>query len=366
MKKTIELLLDQVSTRMMEMKNNGMKEVFPVSLIDMDCWEWPQGVGLYGLYRHYALTKDEETLQFLIRWFDGHLERGDVSERNVNTTAPMLTLSYLYEITGKETYLRYMEDWVDWIMDGGLIRTGDGCFQHMITGNPNTGEILIDTLFMAVLFLGRAGRILNRPDCIHEADYQILNHIKYLHNREEGLFYHGWNFTENHNYGKVMWGRGNCWYTLGIMEYLEEAEPADSLKRFYLSVFHNQVKALKQYQDPETGLWHTVLNNPSTYVEVSASAAFLAGIMKGIRTGYLPEKDYLDTVRRGLNGILPNILEDGTVQGVSYGTPIGWNEEFYQGIVCCPMTYGQALMLVLLQEVLEEYWNEKEDFLRGI
>ena len=37
--------------------------------------------------------------------------------------------------------------------------TGDGCFQHMITGNPNDSEILIDTLFMAVLFLARAGRL---------------------------------------------------------------------------------------------------------------------------------------------------------------------------------------------------------------
>ena len=366
MRETVNTLLDKVSTRMMELKNNGMEEKFPVSLIDMDCWEWPQGVGLYGLYRNYAFTKDKGTLEFLTRWFDTHLAENDVSERNVNTTAPMLTLSYLYEITGKESYRKYMEDWVDWIMEGGLIRTGDGCFQHMITGDANTGEILIDTLFMTVLFLGRAGRILGRPDCVQEADYQILNHIKYLLNREEGLFYHGWNFTENHNYGKVMWGRGNCWYTLGIMEYLQEAEPEDSLKRFYLSVYENQVKALKRYQDPKSGLWHTVLNNPETYVEISASAAFLAGIMKGIRNGYLAEETYLPVVQKGLKGILSYIGEDGTVQGVSYGTPIGWNEEFYQQIVCCPMTYGQALMLVLLQEVLEGYWNEKQDFLRGI
>ena len=70
----------------------------------------------------------------------------------------------------------------------GLIRTGDGCFQHMITGNPNDSEILIDTLFMAVLFLARAGRLLNRPDYIEEAKYQVLCHIKYLLNKMRGCF----------------------------------------------------------------------------------------------------------------------------------------------------------------------------------
>ncbi|WP_243134492.1 hypothetical protein [Enterocloster asparagiformis] len=38
----------RVNARMMDMKNTGMEEKFPVSLIDMDCWEWPQGVACTG------------------------------------------------------------------------------------------------------------------------------------------------------------------------------------------------------------------------------------------------------------------------------------------------------------------------------
>ena len=49
---------------------------------------------------------------------------------------------------------------------------------------------------------------------------------------------------------------------------------------------------------------------------------------------------------------LPTIREtDGTVEGVSYGTPIGWNPDFYNEIVCCPITYGQAMTILLLQEI---------------
>ena len=173
----LDAALNLVVNRMMSLKNNGMKEVFPVSLIDIDCWEWPQGVGLFGLYKYYTVSGKKEILEFLCRWFDLRMEEG-ISEKNVNTTAPMLTLSYLYEITGKESYLDLIREWVDWIMkDKKLIRTGDECFQHMITGDPNDGEILIDTIFMALLFLAKAGRILGRKDCIDEVNYQILIHI---------------------------------------------------------------------------------------------------------------------------------------------------------------------------------------------
>ena len=50
------------------------------------------------------------------------MEEGIV-EKNVNTTSPMLTLTYLYEITKKESYLSFIKEWADWIMEEkGLIR----------------------------------------------------------------------------------------------------------------------------------------------------------------------------------------------------------------------------------------------------
>lgn len=270
----------------------------------------------------------------------------------------MLTLTYLYEITKKESYLSFIKEWADWIMEEkGLIRTGDGCFQHMITGSPNDSEILIDTLFMAVLFLARAGKLLNRQDYIEEATYQVLCHIKYLLNKNEGLFYHGFNFERNDNYGGILWGRGNCWYTIVAMELIQEIPMEDGLKRHFLTVYENQVKALKRYADPETGLWHTVIDDPDTYLELSASAAFLRGIMQGVRLGILNGEEYEELIEKAMKGLLDNISEDGTVENVSYGTPIGLDKEFYNTIPCCPMTYGQALMILALSEAMTDYWH---------
>lgn len=353
----LEQKLNQTTARMMTLKNHSMEEKFPISLIDINCWEWPQGVGLFGLYKYYKINRDQNILAFLIQWFDDRIKEG-ISEKNVNTTAPMLTLTYIYEQTKDERYLQLITEWSDWIMkDKKLIRTGDDCFQHMITGDPNDGEILIDTIFMTLLFLARAGRLLKRKEYLEEVNYQILNHIKYLYDKQSGLFFHGFNFNDNHNYGKVHWGRGNGWYTIGIMELLSDNCIDEALRRYYLSVYKAQANALLKYADEKTGLWHTVIDDDSSYIELSASSAFLCGIMQGVRASILDRKTYEPLIEKAIEHMLDYIAEDGTVLQVSYGTPIGSTKEFYKEIPCCAMTYGQALMILCLQEAMVDYWH---------
>ena len=352
--KTIETKLKAVANHMKTLKNNDMKEVFPISLININCWEWPQGVGIFGLYKYYTINKDKEILDFLLNWYDQRIKEG-ILEKNVNTTSPMLTLTHLYEITKKEEYLELIKEWADWIMESkGLIRTGDGLFQHMITGSANDGEILIDTVFMTLLFLARASKLLGRKDYLDEVNYQLLSHIKYLYNKDAGLFYHGYNFDLKHNYGKIHWGRGNCWYTVAILEYLDEFDIDPALRRGFLSVYTRQVEALKEHADKKNGLWHTVIDDRDSYIETSGSAGFLCGILKGIRQGVLPKDEYQPIADKALENILGYISSDGTVNNVSYGTPIGYDKQFYLDIPITPMTYGQALMILCLSEALVE------------
>lgn len=44
-KQMIEKTLNLVSDKMMVLKNNGMKEKYPVSLIDINCWNGLRGWG---------------------------------------------------------------------------------------------------------------------------------------------------------------------------------------------------------------------------------------------------------------------------------------------------------------------------------
>lgn len=345
-------LLEKVSHAMMHMKKDDrFQEKYPVGLINMELWEWPQGVGLYGQYKYYLHSHKPEVLRFLCDWFDRRLAEPS-PERNVNTTAPMLTLIGLYELTGNEAYGQKCREWSDWVMND-MLRTGEGLLQHMITGDPNDGQILIDTLFMTCLFLARAGAVFDLPACREEAKRQFLAHIKYLYDTRTGLYFHGFDFNGMHNYGAVHWGRGNAWYTCGIVDFLDMIPMDSGLCQYFLDTLRTQVNTLRSCQTKD-GMWRTVLDDATSYIETSATAAFAYGILKGVRCGYL-DASCKEMGLLALEGVISQIAPDGVVLNVSYGTPVGYDAQFYKDIPVCPMTYGQAMTILLLSEALELY-----------
>lgn len=90
---------------------------FKVDSKSWNNWEWTQGVGLYGMWMLFEATGDETVLAHIQEWFDKQFEKGTPT-KNVNSMAPMLTLAYLYERSGRIEYRAYLESWAEFIMDG--------------------------------------------------------------------------------------------------------------------------------------------------------------------------------------------------------------------------------------------------------
>lgn len=320
-------------------------------------WDWPQGVGLYGILKVMKIQKKEEYKEFLYQWFQRNIEEG-IPSRNINTTAPLLTLAELNELYKDKGFEALCLEWADWLIHC-IPKTREGGFQHVISANGdrqgvrlNDNQMWIDTLFMAVLFLNKMGQKYKRQDWVEESIHQVLIHIKYLYDTNSGLFFHGWSFERMDNFGGIFWCRGNSWFTLGILEYIEmfKGTLGTGVKTFFVDTYKAQVEALKKLQG-KSGLWHTVLTDPTSYEEVSGSAGIIAGILKGIRCGILDDS-YLPCVKRGIRGILKNIDKDGTVLNVSGGTGVGNNAEYYKKILIAPMAYGQSLVILALYEAL--------------
>ena len=347
-----EALIQKLMEQIKGMKNEGaVREVCPISIISMDSWEWPQGVALFALYQYYKASGDQDTLSWLCGWFDARIQEG-LPPQNINTTCPMLTLACIYEETGLERYRSILEKWLHGAMKE-LPRTEEGGLQHVVSGNRNEGQLWDDTLYMTVLFIAKMGRILHDDTCIQESVRQFLVHIKYLTDRKTGLFFHGWTFDGNHNFAEALWGRGNSWYTAGLVDYLDILpEGMEGVKEFLLSTLARQARALAACQD-ESGLWHTLLDDPSSYLETSASCAFAYGLLKAVRLGYL-DASFADIAQKAVGGVLEKIDETGMVHGVSYGTPVFERKEDYKKIEICPMPYGQSMALMMLVEAGRE------------
>ena len=240
-----------------------------------------------------------------------------------------------------------------------LPRTEEGGFQHVTSANGdrlgvrlNENEMWIDTLFMTVLFLNRMGQKYNRQDWISESIHQVLLHIKYLYDKKTGLFYHGWTFNTRDNFGGVFWCRGNSWFTVGILEYLEMFKGSldAGVREFIVNTYKSQVHTLKKLQS-SSGLWHTVLDDPTSYEEVSGSAAITAGILKGIKLGILDDS-CLDCAWKGVRAVMNQIDKDGTVLNVSGGTGMGLTGNIIK-ILIAPMAYGQSLTILALIQALD-------------
>ena len=208
---------------------------------------------------------------------------------------------------------------------------------------------------MSVLPLAKIGLLLDRPDYVEEAKRQYLLHIKYLADRQTGLWYHGWTFDGRHHFAGALWARGNCWVTIAIPEFIEmlDLQPGEALRTFLIDALLAQVETLAKHQD-ESGLWHTLLVDPSSYLEASATAGFAYGILKAVRKGYLPRRFEAIGIK-AVEGVLANIDPGGELKQVSFGTAMGHTMQFYKDIPLTSMPYGQSLAILALTEFQRSY-----------
>ncbi len=316
-------------------------------------WEWTHGIGLYGIYQYYQQTGEEPMRAIIDDWFTARLEEGTPT-KNVNTMSPFLTLAYRYEETGNPLWRPYLERWAEWVMHE-MPRTDKGAMQHIVYNNENHQQMWDDTLMMSVLPLAKIGKLLGRPEYIEEATYQFLVHVQYLMDRETGLWFHGWTFDGHHNFAQARWARGNSWLTIAIPEFLElvDLPENNATRRYLLQVLESQVAALAKCQDA-SGLWHTLLDDPHSYLESSATAGFAYGMLKAVRKRYI-DASYAPVAEKAIRGVIKHINPVGELTQTSFGTAMGSDLDFYRQIALTSMPYGQAMAILCLSEYLRVY-----------
>jgi len=231
-------------------------------------------------------------------------------------------------------------------------RTDHGGMQHITLAEENHQQMWDDTLMMTVLPLAKIGKLLGRQAYVDEAVYQFLLHVENLMDRETGLWFHGWNYEGCHNFANARWARGNSWVTIVIPDFLElmdwpERHP---VRRYLTQVLERQAAALAACQD-ESGLWHTLLDDPDSYLEASATAGFACGLLKAVRKRYIG-KAYAAVAEKAIKGVVANVSPQGELLQVSFGTGMGSDLDFYRQIPLTSMPYGQAMAILCLTEYL--------------
>ena len=146
--------------------------------------------------------------------------------------------------------------------------------------------------------------------------------------------------------------------TVAIPDFIEllGLPETDGLRMFLTTSLVAQIDALVKHQDPQTGMWHTLIDDPTSYLEASATAGFAYGIAKALRMRLVPrEERYMNAARKAMEGVLANISEEGELRQASFGTPVFDDLEGYKKIPLTSMPYGQSLALLALTEHLRTF-----------
>lgn len=298
-------------------------------------WFWGEGVCLQAMMR--TAGRSARIPDRVQSYLDQHAADPPVIE-HVNNLLPGATAALVVERTGDNGARSLVEHCLAWYDSAsGPTRSADGTLEHWPDG------IWADTAYMAGSFLLHAGRVVGRPELVHEAVRQWLLHTDHLADTGTGLMAHG---THRGVSNRCWWGRANAWIALAGVDLLLWARPGAEGMADVRERLSTQLRSLAARQ-PEHGVWDVLVDSQVEnrgILETSAAAGIGAAMIRFARiTGGAPElRRAGELACRAALGY----IDDGVLTRVSAGTVLQLGPFGYSVIRDdLPQPWGQGLAL---------------------
>jgi unsaturated rhamnogalacturonyl hydrolase len=324
--------------------------------VESYAFNWGEGVQMMGLMRAAVVERNSRYIDYVERWARIY-EAWDLQtllHATPDATAgprslgycghwsPGSAVLYLYRERPKPEHLTLARGVTEFIRTAAE-RSPEGGLGHW----QGSHQLWDDTLYMACPLLARMGELEKKPALIEDAADQLIIYSHHLQEERTGLFYHMWDWqTGKHSEG--FWGRGNGWVLMSLAETME-VMPKTGPKFQELTRFARKLAAGLAATQDSSGLWHTVLDDPKSVPESSATAMFSYGLLKLVRLRILPP-DSVSMALAAWKAINDRYVRNGVVTGVSAGTgPQG--VKAYLTIPMGSETWGTGAYLLAASEV---------------
>ncbi len=276
-------------------------------------WSYDYGVVLKGFERLWRQTGDKRYFSYIRDNMDYFIkEDGSVlgyrqDEYNIDHLNNGKLLFVLHRETGEEKYRKAADLLRDQLITHP--RTSEGAFWHK---QIYPHQIWLDGLYMGSPFYLQY--LLTFEDGAHLDDVtkQFIICERHTKDQKTGLLYHAWDEKRLQPWcdpktgqSPNFWGRSLGWFVMALVDVLEIL-PAyhrdfEELKR----ILNDTLIALRNFQDPESGVWYQVINagkRKGNYLEASASSMIAYAMAKGVRLGLLGSdwQEPLDLAYQGL------------------------------------------------------------------
>lgn len=303
-----------------------------------DCG-WEGGVLALGWARMWQSTRNSVYWNWLQQWVDACYSSGKQVE-HVNDLLWGYGALVVYERYASQHYIDIAQAAADFVTnraprasDGTLLHLGDAAWS--------------DTLIMAVPFLLKMGSVSGDQRYSREAVVQMNLHSQHLQSEQDALYRHAWPASPTGVSGPAYWGRGNGWALIAAAEILRSLPEGTPGRAAVMTNFRRHADAMALHQD-NSGLWPTVVDQPTYYLETSGSALAAAALIEGVANGWLDSARLSAVARRARDAVLHEIEPDGTIGDVSAPTGPMLDVDAYNMIPKDVLTrYGQAAALLM-------------------
>jgi unsaturated rhamnogalacturonyl hydrolase len=284
-------------------------EKVKTAMLTMQRQAWEQGVAAQAL-----LEMGETGLVVLMareavirQWEDGRLgqvcDNHGVTDPGSNGEAVLRAAA----VTGEPKLRAAADKMLDYFRNRAP-RTKDGTLYHV----DDKPQVWVDSMYMAPPFLAVAGRPA-------EAVKQVEGIRRLLWDGEKKLFSAIWDDGLNDFYRRDFWGVGNGWAAAGMTRVIR-ALPAEmeGQRQRLVGYVRDTLDGCFAHQRPD-GLFHDVVDNPSTFVETNLAQILAYCIFRGVKAGWLERSD-LERAERMRAAARAKVDKEGLVQGVC-GSP---------------------------------------------
>jgi rhamnogalacturonyl hydrolase YesR len=218
--------------------------------------------------------------------------------------------------------------------------------------------IWVDCMALDGPFLARYAQQSGERAWADAASDALISYAQALHDRSSGLFHHGFDAATGRS-NQITWGRGNGWALHGLIDTLEVLPEANGARPQLITLTTTTLGAIARHQST-SGLWHTVITDPSTPLENSTAAFFASAILKALRLGIVSdpangETPLLDSAQRALAALRHQVQANGGL-AISSATPVG-DRQVYAEQRTGVYPWGQGPLLLAHAETLR--WAER-------
>jgi unsaturated rhamnogalacturonyl hydrolase len=290
-------------------KNKNNMEKVKLAMLSMQRATWEQGVAMQAMLELgetdlvILMAKDAVLRQSP----DGRLAMLGEDSALSDAASPGEAVLWAAKKTGDPHLMNGFDKLLDYILTKAP-RNAGGIIYHF----TNIPQIWSDINYMLPPFLAAAKKYV-------EAVKQLEGARACLWNPDKKLLSHMWDEEKQQRVRADCWGVGNGWSAAGMTRVISAlpetmAEQKKKISGYLVDLIDGCLAHIR----PD-GLFHNIVDNPSSFVETNLAQMLAYSIFRGIKGGWL-EPRYLEYAEKMRGAAHSKVDQFGLVQGVC-GSP---------------------------------------------